>query len=171
MSGCLLIKTGKGTPVIEIVKAEEKHMPDIGKLWMEFMKYSEDINHIFAPREGTIPVFIEKHLRPAMNSENSQVMVALDGNQVVGYSYSMINEPAADLDKRNKYGYVHDLFITDTYRHQGIGEKMFDEILKWFRSQKIHRVELGVIVGNRPADSFWKKHGFIDYVHTLYKQI
>ena len=157
--------------MIEIVKAEEKHVPAIGKLWMEFMRYSQDIDPIIAPRDGTIPVLIEKHLRPAMKSENSRVIVALDNGQVVGYSYLLINEPAIDLEVRKKYGYVHDLFIDAEYRHRGIGERMLDEILRWFRSQNIDRVELGVITGNRPAYSFWKKHGFTDYVHTLYRYI
>jgi len=156
--------------MIEIVKAEERHVSDICKLWLEFMRYSEDIDPIFAPRDGTIPVFEEKYLRPVMKSENSLVLVALDRGRVVGYSYSLIIDPS-DLMKRKKYGYVHDVFITKDYRRRGIGEKMYEEILKWFHSQNIDCVELQVIVKNEAAVSFWRKHGYMDFQNTLYRQI
>jgi len=48
---------------------------------------------------------------------------------------------------------------------------MFDEILKWFRSKNIDRIELEITTKNNVADSFWKKHGFTDYMRTLYRQI
>jgi ribosomal protein S18 acetylase RimI-like enzyme len=156
--------------MIKIVKAEERHIPDICKLWLEFMQFSQDIDPIFEPRDGALPVFEEKYLRPVMKSENNLVQVALDGRKVVGYSFSQIIDPS-DLMKRKKYGYVHDVFITAGYRRRGIGEKMYEEILKWFHSQDIDRVELQVIARNEAACSFWKKHGFMDFQNTLYRQI
>jgi ribosomal protein S18 acetylase RimI-like enzyme len=156
--------------MIKIVKAEERHIPDICKLWLEFMQFSQDIDPIFEPRDGELPVFEEKYMRPVMKSENNLVQVALDGRKVVGYSFSQIIDPS-DLMKRKKYGYVHDVFITAGYRRRGIGEKMYEEILKWFHSQDIDRVELQVIAKNKAACSFWKKHGFMDFQNTLYRQI
>jgi ribosomal protein S18 acetylase RimI-like enzyme len=72
--------------------------------------------------------------------------------------------------KRKKYGYVHDVFITASYRRRGIGEKMYAKILEWFHSKDIDRVELQVIARNQVAYSFWKKHGFTDFQNTLYRQ-
>jgi ribosomal protein S18 acetylase RimI-like enzyme len=156
--------------MIEIIRAEERHIHDICKLWLEFMRYSEDIDLIFALRDGTLPVFEEKYLRPAMKSENSLVLVALDGERVIGYSYSLIIDPS-DLMERKKYGNIHDVFITAGYRRRGIGEKMYNKILKWFHSQEIDRVELQVIAKNEAAVSFWRKHGYMDFQNTLYQQI
>ena len=105
-----------------------------------------------------------------MKSENSLVLVALDAEKLVGYSYSLLQEPS-NLLKRKKFGYVHDFFITADYRRRDIGEKMYDEILKWFHSKDIDRVELQVIVKNQMAHSFWRKHGYMDFQITLYRQI
>jgi ribosomal protein S18 acetylase RimI-like enzyme len=155
--------------MIEIVKAEEHHVSDICKLWLEFMQFSQDIDPIFAPRDGAIPVFEKQELRPFMKSENNLVLVAIDGEKVVGYSFSLINEPG-NLVKRKKFGYIHDLFITKSYRRRGIGEKMYDEILKWFHAKDIDRVELQLIAKNQMAYSFWRKHGYMDFQNTLYRQ-
>jgi len=156
--------------MIEIIKAEEQHVSDISRLWLEFMRFHQDIDPIFTPRDGAVPGFEEEMVRRLMKSENGLVMVALDGERVVGYSLSEIHEPMKGF-KLEEFGYVHHIAITADYRQKGIGENMFDEILKWFRSKGIDRVELEVTARNQVAYSFWKKHGFTDYAHTLYRQI
>ncbi len=154
----------------KIIKAGERHIPAICRLWWEFMIYSADVDPILAPIDGTVPIFEKEHLRPAMQNENNLVLVALDGKKVVGYSFSLIQDPGK-LAKRKKYGCIHDLFVTADYRRRGIGEKMYDEILKWFHAKDIDRVELNVIPGNRAACSFWRKQEYEDFQYTLYRKI
>jgi hypothetical protein len=79
---------------IEIVKANENHVAEISNLWMEFMLYTRYVDPIFAPQDDMIPIFIKEYLRPAMDAKNSLILVALVKGQVVGYSYSLINEPS-----------------------------------------------------------------------------
>lgn len=155
---------------VEIVKANEHYITELGNLWMEFMRYSRDIDPVFTPQDGSIPIFIKEYLRPAMEAENSLVLVALDDGNVVGYSYSLINE-TSNLEDRAKYGCIHDLFISVARRREGIGENMLAEIMKWFHSNDIHRVELDVIAQNQVASSFWEKHGFRDFKRTLYRHL
>ena len=93
----------------------------------------------------------------------------MDNGKVIGYSYAMLIKPDTTTAKRDKYGYIHDLFVIPEYRRKGIGRLLFDEILKWLHTLNINRVELEVIVGNYLADSFWKKQGFSDHVHRLYR--
>ncbi len=156
--------------MIEIVKAEEHHEQELGSLWMGFMRFSQGIDSIFAPKDDVIPVFIDEYLRPAMRDESSLVLVALDEGSVVGYSYSLIRGPH-DLVKREKYGCIHDMYVSTTHRRKGIGEKMLGEITKWFRSKDIDRVELDVIAKNQIAVSFWEKRGYVDFQHTLFRQL
>ena len=156
--------------MIKIVRAEEKHIPGICNLWMEFMQFSQEFDPVFEPREGAVPVFGKEYLRPAMESDNSLVLVALDGEKVVGYSYSLIGE-LSKLEKRKQCGCVHDFFIAKDFRRRGIGEKMYTEILEWFHSRNIDRIELQVIAKNEAACSFWRKQGYDDFQHLWYRQI
>ncbi|MFC1901068.1 GNAT family N-acetyltransferase [Chloroflexota bacterium] len=155
--------------MVEIIEAKEEHIPALGKLITDFIKYTEDINPVFGAPENADKIIIEKDIRPAIKSKNSKILVALDDGQIIGHSYAFIIEPDPATAKRGKYGYIHDLFVIPEYRRRGIGKQLFDEILKWFHSLDIDRVELEVIVGNYLANSFWKKHGFSDHVHRLYK--
>ena len=105
-----------------------------------------------------------------MQNKNGLVLLALDGNKTIAYSYSQVKQPVPGA-ARKKWGVIEHLFITKNYRRLGIGEKMYQEILKWFHSKDIDRVELMVVAKNEAACSFWKKHGFGDFEHTLYRQI
>ena len=155
--------------MIKIIEAKEEHIPTLGKLVMDFIKYTEDINPVFGAPETAQQVIIEKNIRPAMKSKNSKIILAQDNERTIGYSYAVIIEPDPATAKRDKYGYIHDLFVIPEYRHKGIGKLLFDEILKWFHTLDIDRVELDVIVCNYLANLFWEKQGFTDHTRRLYK--
>jgi len=163
-------KQNKEIPLIEIVKAEEKHVSAIGQLWLEFIRFHQDIDPIFTPLDDAVQGFKEEMVHTLMKSEDGLVLVALDGEQVVGYSISEIKEPPKGAN-RDKYGYIHHMAVTASYRRTGIGEKMFDEIMKWFRLKNVDRIELEITSKNIVSDSFWQKHGFTDYQRILYRQI
>jgi ribosomal protein S18 acetylase RimI-like enzyme len=156
--------------MIEIVKAEEKHVADIGRLWWEFILFHQDIDPIWTPLEGSIPGFIENHLRRFMKSEDGLVLVAGDKGKVIGYSLSEIRRNSPGL-KREKYGYIDEMAVTANYQRRGIGEKMLAEIMRWFQSNDIKRVELGTTTQNVVGNSFWQKQGFMIYMNTLYKNV
>jgi ribosomal protein S18 acetylase RimI-like enzyme len=156
--------------VIEIVKAEEKHAADIGRLWWEFILFHQDIDPIWTPLEGSIPGFIENHLRRFMKSEDGLVLVSGDKGKVVGYSLSEIHRISPGL-KREKYGYIDEMAVTANYQRRGIGEKMLADIMRWFQSNDIKRVELGTTTQNVVGNSFWQKQGFMIYMNTLYKNV
>lgn len=155
---------------IEISKANEQHIPSLGKLWMEFMHYSQKIEAIHEPEDNAIPIYINDYLRPAMESEDSLVLAALVENEAVGYAYSFITK-RSNLVKRKRYGIIHDMFITSQYRRAGIGRLLYNEIITWFTSNDIDRIELDVMTRNQMAASFWEKLGFADLNRTLFRQI
>jgi ribosomal protein S18 acetylase RimI-like enzyme len=156
--------------MIQIVKAEERHIPDICKLWVEFLHYSEDFHPIFAIREGAEKDMEKEFLRPAMADKNKLVLMALDDGKAVAYSVSEIQGPHKLKRQITSAGIDH-LFVTKNCRRQGIGEKMYAEILKWFKATGVDRVELHVIARNKAACSFWRKQGFGDFQYVWERDI
>jgi ribosomal protein S18 acetylase RimI-like enzyme len=156
--------------MIEIVRADERHISDIGKLWLEFIRFHQDIDPIFASADNAVSGFEEELVRRLIKTGYGLVLVALDKGQVVGYALSEIKEPPKG-SKREKYGYISHMAVTASYRRRGVGKKIFDEIMKWFYSKNIDRVEVEITTKNQVASSFWEKHGFTDYMRKLYRQI
>ena len=156
--------------MVEVVRADESHIKDIGRLWLEFMEFSRDIDAIYTPREGAVPVFERDYLRPAMDSENGLVVAAMERKKAVGYAYAMVVEPG-DLTDRPIYGCIHDMFVTAEHRRRGTGGMMYNYIIRWFEGRGIKRIELDVIHGNAYAAAFWKKQGYTEFTRKLYREI
>jgi ribosomal protein S18 acetylase RimI-like enzyme len=153
--------------MMELVRAEEHHLPAIGKLWWEFMLFHQAVDTWFTPREGSVSHFLEHHVSKFMHSDNGLVLVAIENGTVVGYSLSEIQGPSP-ATKQDKWGYIDQMAVTESYRRRGVGEKMYTEIMAWFEFKGVSRVELELTARNYISYSFWRKHGFKDYMHRLY---
>jgi len=153
--------------MIKVMRAEEHHVSDIGRLWWEFILFHESIDPWFSPREGSIPSFQKNHVGHFMQSENGLVLIALENGKVVGYSLAEVQGPSPGT-KQDKWGYIDQMAVTAGYRQKGVGQKMLLEILAWFKFKGVNRVETEVTAKNAVGYSFWRKHGFKDYVHRLY---
>jgi GNAT superfamily N-acetyltransferase len=156
--------------LIKIIEAEEKHIPDITRLWKEFIRFHIDIEPIWIPNEEAEDGQREEQMKPLMASDKGLVLAALDGDEVIGYSISEIKDPPRG-STRTEYGYIHHMAVTEKYRRTGVGEQMFDEILKWFRSKGMDRIELDITSKNHVSRSFWGKLGFEEYMRTLFLDI
>ncbi len=156
--------------MMEIIRTDERHVSDIGALWLEFMRFHQEIDPIFAPRDGAVTGFEENEVRRLIRSENGLVLVALDEGRVVGYALSEVRGPKEGY-KLEKHGAIDNVAVMASYRRRGVGDKLVREILTWFQSRDVDRVELEVLAQNQVGYSFWRRHGFTDYRHRLFRRI
>lgn len=124
----------------------------------------------------------QKYLKRYTSSDKTVVVLALDGNHVVGASTGM---PMSDEDPmvwrpfesagldRNAYFYFGESVLLKEYRGQGIGVRFFEE-------REAHALGLGYTLTtfcavDRPADhprkpagytplhAFWRKRGYVEH--------
>ena len=148
--------------MLRIVKAEEKDIPDIRHLWMEFLKYSEEFHPMFAIGEGAAEHMEKNFLRPALQDKNHLVLLALDDAEAVGYAVANINEK---LPTKHDFmtGVIDHLFVTQDCRRRGVGGQMYAKIIKWFKAANVNRIEVQLIIKNKMAYTFWKKQNYNDF--------
>ncbi len=152
---------------MKIIPATESHVNEIVEMWKEVMDFHKGIDPFFSRRiDGHLN--FEKFLRYSIESEDFLVQVAIDDFFVVAYSIAEIdNHPPVFVIET--YGFISDIAVKPGYRRKGIGGQMLDKIYEWFEARDIDRIELRVAAKNRMGYSFWKKHGFNDYMHVLYQ--
>ncbi len=155
---------------IEIVKAEESDIQDIGKLWWEFYLFHHNLNPVFPLPDDPITSFVKNHLIRFMASDDGLALVARHGARTVGYAMTEVRRHPPEF-KREPYGYIDQMVVTEEFRRKGVGEKLLAEIANWCHSNNIRRLELGTDAKNAVANSFWTKHGFVVHSHTLFKDI
>ncbi len=83
--------------------------------------------------------------------DNHVFLVALDGENVVGY-VGMMNV----LDE----GYISNVAVTSAYRRQKIADRLIDTLIERAESMNLSFVTLEVRESNEPAKALYAKHKF-----------
>lgn len=58
---------------------------------------------------------------------------------------------------KGKCIFLEDIIVTERYRKQGIGKKLFDEVVKVSKELNVQRLEWQVLDWNEPAIRFYQK--------------
>lgn len=155
--------------MIKITQGAKIHIPAIIKIWKEFLDFHKKRDSFFTRRKDA-HIYFEKYLKKFMLSRKSKVFVAYSGNKILGFIMVKI-EKYPPVFKIEKYGYIETVAVAKKYRRSGVGQMLLDESEKWFIDKKISHIELKTSVKNEVATSFWKKHGFKEYIHLMSKNL
>ena len=106
--------------------------------------------------EAWRPVADERrYLRAVRRHADAAVLVALDGDRIVGrLSLARDPHPAS--------AHVADLgmMVAATHRRRGIGRKLLDASVAWARAAGVEKLELHVFPWNEPAIRLYEDFGF-----------
>lgn len=58
---------------------------------------------------------------------------------------------------KGKCIFLEDIIVTEQFRKQGVGKKLFDEVVKVSKEQNVQRLEWQVLEWNEPAIRFYEK--------------
>ena len=75
---------------------------------------------------------------------------------VIGYACGR----AEDLADSRRLGVITDLFVEPEARAVGVGERMMDELLAWFRTRGCVGVDAMALPGARETKNFFEESGF-----------
>ncbi len=152
--------------IMEILSAQDSHVPGIVDVWEEFAIFHEDMDPRY-PMVDNVRSGFEEHLKDLMADADTLVLVALDKGKVVGHSIAQVRKSSPAF-KRERFGFIDEMAVKAEYRRCGVGTQLLEKILEWFGSQNIDMIELDVAAANQVGHPFWKKHGFQVYLHRLY---
>ena len=100
--------------------------------------------------EFSIP-FKEKDFEDLYNSSYSYVLVARQGEAVVGYvSFNIIIDECSIINFATK----------NEFKRQGVGKKLMDTLISHCKGCGVRKVFLEVRVSNAPAIALYEKYGF-----------
>lgn len=97
-------------------------------------------------------------------NEDTYILIAeLEGNPV-GYALGRIFEANTTSDNgTGRMGLIDELFLDNSARGLGLGQKLIDEIIYWMKEKKINRVKLHAYSWNNNAKRLYEKNGFKEY--------
>ena len=89
------------------------------------------------------------------------VLVAERSNEVVGYVLAGL-EPTSWKDLRGPCGFIHDVYVHESARRQGIAHDLLRAAIEWAHSKGRSQVVLYSKTGNEAAQRLFAKLGFRD---------
>jgi GNAT superfamily N-acetyltransferase len=155
---------------MEIIKAQKKHVPQLVKMWKNFMDYHGRIDPSFFVVPGAERLY-RKFLLKHISGRNMTVLTAVEDGQVIGSCMLALRMNPPVL-KVKKTGFVEEMFVAEKYQRKGVGTALIKSGLAWCKKKGLRRVELTFLPGNKKAVNFWtKKTGFKTFRYAAYKNI
>ena len=155
--------------MVRIVEASEEHIPQIVEVWKGFVDLHAERDPVFTRcREGHLT--FASWVREQIASSEAQVLVALEGGDVVGYALTM-EKLYPPVYERTTYAEVTDMAVSRGHRRHGIGTRLLERVRAWCQERGLDRIELRMMPTNSMAAAFWRKHGFLDYIHVMCRDL
>lgn len=112
----------------------------------------------------------EKYFRDRISGEKGVCFVAEIEGKVVGYLAGAMIEPYSYRDIKKEFE-LENTLVKEEFRGKRIGEKLFNEFIKWSKKHGAERVKVSASVDNEEAIKFYKRVGFIPYAAELEYEI
>jgi RimJ/RimL family protein N-acetyltransferase len=111
---------------------------------------------LYEPYERRVsPEIQEKMIRTLTEGENSNIFVAENQGELVGYLIAIGGTAKRTIHSANIV-----IGIREKFRGQGIGTQLFEQLEIWARKKKLHRLGLTVMSTNKAGQALYKKMGF-----------
>ena len=149
---------GRGS--IAVRPARESDLPSLGRLGASLIHthFAFDPQRFMAPPsqpEEGYAWFLGTQLR----EPDVCVLVAEDGDEVVGYVYAAL-EPHSWKELRDPAGFIHDVAVAEGHRGRGIGSLLISGASEWLRARGAPRVLLWTAERNLAARQLFTRLGF-----------
>ena len=134
-----------------IRNALAKDVAAIHSLIIELAVYEKEPNAVINTPENL--------LEDLFTHKRCFAIVAEDQKQIIGFALYYFGYSTW----KGRTLYLEDIFVQERARKKGVGQALFDEILKRARTEKVKRMDWQVLTWNTPAINFYKKNkAFLD---------
>jgi ribosomal protein S18 acetylase RimI-like enzyme len=149
------------TPHRPIVRrATAADLPRIGRLGALLVEEHYDFDaQRFLPTRNRTPADYATFMSRQLEDPDVAVLVADDGGDVIGYSYSAV-EGFDYMSLRGPAGVLHDVIVEPEYRGRGVGRLLVEATLEFLKSRGAPRVVLTTAEQNEPAKRLFASVGF-----------
>lgn len=140
-----------------MIKVRHIKVEDAEKYMNLYSKLDDETDfRLYEPNERKISISQQiKEIEFLIGNDNSTIIVAQDGDLLVGY-LSAYGRSQTRIRHIVNIG----IAILQSHRGQGIGTLLFKEVEAWAKKHNKHRLELTVMENNPHAYGLYRKMGF-----------
>ena len=145
--GDLTVRSAAATDVDELVE-----------LWLSLQRHLEASNpwiwRITEEGENRLRQRLEQMLADG----DGRMVVAVKEGDLVGFAYGLVSH-RTDYSPPS-VGYISMIHVRERFRRSGVGNRLVEELCRFFRSENIEDVTIQYALGNTEAERFWSSLRF-----------
>ena len=146
---------------MNIVRAEERHIPEIGRLF--------DLYRQFYECDADLEL-ATNFIRDRLANDESVIFVAEDGESLKGFT--QLYESFCSVEVM-KIFILYDLYVDSDVRNGGVGAKLMNAATEFARENGAGRLDLLTAKDNYPGQHLYEKLGYVKvneefFAYSLY---
>lgn len=144
---------------LRIREATRDDRDPTGRLWQELMDFHIRLSpKRYALADGALETWLT-YFDACRADEDRLVLVAEAGTELVGYAIcALATRPP--IFKELRQGAIHDMCVAESWRRRGVGRRLCQSVLDWFRERDLDTSEVSVSAVNPVSQAFWRDMGF-----------
>jgi GNAT superfamily N-acetyltransferase len=142
---------------VDVRLANAGEVAAIEPLWREL--YSHQAEHGMRLRlpDGAFDAWVQS-MTPLLG-RFSVVVLGVEAGQYAGFVAGRTRNLPPYFGT-GQVGAISEVFVGEPWRGQGLGRRLVERAVEWYRQQEISRVELQVVSGNPEAVKFYERLGW-----------
>ena len=154
-------KTGTGRGPIAIRDAVPEDRPQL----VRFMAALNAFERTLEPNRALGEAAADRHmayLQDLVARQEGFVLIALGPEGPLGFLLAIVGEAAGGfvVPEARRYGYVTDLFVSESARGRGVARALLAEAESRFRTRGLPSMRLSVLAANEAARAAYRQLGF-----------
>lgn len=144
---------------IVIRAAQAEDIDAVACLWEALVDYHHRIDPELPSAAPQGAKRYARRLVDRIDDPTSCLLVADANGEVVGYVFGVIVDLAPEMFMHDASGFLADIYVSDSYRRQGIGRRLVEGLAAWFSEKGLRYFEWHVAARNEESVAFWHSVG------------
>jgi ribosomal protein S18 acetylase RimI-like enzyme len=149
---------------LTIRRAASSDVEKIVELGLLFQEHAERSNPSIWRITEEGKKLIKQKVETDLTDSNVVVLLAEVGGEIIGYVRGEVTSRIDHMPRT--VGQVSLMYVLKQFRRRGVGRRLMKELCKFFNSNKAENLTVRYILGNKEAESFWRKLGFESIIMT-----
>ncbi|MBI1960829.1 MAG: GNAT family N-acetyltransferase [Candidatus Liptonbacteria bacterium] len=157
--------------LVKIRKAQKGDLDLLISLNGEFADLHARMDPMWRKADEEHTQVFRAYIRQALRKRNFLTLLAYANGEPIGYALGYLDEPELEdtilAPVHRRYGYIAATYVRSGFRKSGVGRRMFDALIRWFRRRGVRHIELMVDTRNRRGIRAWKRLGFREFMRRM----
>lgn len=150
----------------EIRDAKEEDWPKIRRMMVDLRRFESQYDPTYSVDNKTLES-VGMWAESELGKNVGTTIVAAEDDALIGFACGWIEKKPTHLYTERRMGYFSYLFVTEDFRGRGVGRRLAEAILDFFRQKNIRFVTVGTHIENLASQELYHNLGFKEIMVNL----